>query len=57
MTLDIWFWLFMALWALFGLGWGFGPEPFRPWAGRGFGALSFVLFVIVGLRIFGSPVK
>jgi len=52
MTLDVWYWLFMALWLFFGL-WRNRTEPYL----LGGHVLSFILFLLIGLRIFGSPVK
>lgn len=57
MTLEVWYWLIMALWLLFGL-WG-EYEPGKPYsfrrAGWNFGA--FILFALIGYKVFGSPVK
>jgi len=52
MTLDVWYWLFMALWLFFGL-WRDRADPYRL-GGHG---LAFVLFLLIGLRVFGSPIK
>jgi len=54
MTLQIWFWLFMALWLFFGV-WRDRARPMFDWVGGL--ALEFLLFVIIGWQVFGSPVK
>lgn len=57
MTLDAWYWLLMALWFFFG-GWRIFvvPPAERPYL-AGNHALIFVLFVLIGLKNFGSPFK
>ena len=55
MTLQIWFWLFMALWLFFGI-WRERANPNYPqWVGGL--AVEFILFLIVGWKLFGSPVN
>ena len=55
MTLQIWFWLFMALWIAFGV-WRDSPNPnWRAWGGVLL--IEFILFLILGWQVFGSPVK
>lgn len=55
MTLEVWFWIFMALWLFFGL-WRARAEA-APYPIVGGHLLQFLLFVIVGWKIFGSPVQ
>jgi hypothetical protein len=55
MPLSIWFWIFMAIWLVFSLIWGYRVPESR-WA-LGGTALIFVLFVILGMAAFGGPVK
>ena len=57
MTLQIWFWLLMALWVLFGFWRERGnPTPNWPlWAGGT--AIQFFLFLMIGWKVFGSPVN
>ncbi len=52
MTLAVWFWIFMALWFFFGI-WRSWPEPYN--IGNHF--LYFILFILLGWQVFGSPVK
>ncbi|HLZ39414.1 MAG TPA: hypothetical protein VKQ11_00535 [Candidatus Sulfotelmatobacter sp.] len=53
MTLQVWFWLFMALWLVFGI-WRGRTDGWPFWGGH---FLLFVLFAILGWQVFGSPVK
>jgi len=59
MTLQVWFWLFMALWLIFGVWRNYSA----PVAGRpifiGFGGIviELILFIILGWQVFGSPIK
>ena len=59
MTLQIWFWLFMALWLIFGFWRNYSsPVTGQPlFIGIGGHVLSFILFAILGWQVFGSPVK
>ena len=54
MTLTIWYWLFMALWLIFS-GWRNFSTPTNPypWGGT---LLEFILFLIIGFKLFGSPI-
>jgi hypothetical protein len=57
MTLSFIYWLLMFLWVLFSLWWGWRSDA----AGRptvaGSGLLLFLLFLILGLKLFGQPIK
>lgn len=57
MTLSFLFWLLMLLWLLFS-GWSgtrvAGDGRYGVW---GSGLLLFFLFVILGLKMFGAPLK
>ena len=57
MPLSILFWVLMILWLVLG-SWA-GYVPGQPYPFRTFGAnfLLFLLFVIVGWKVFGSPVQ
>jgi len=56
MTLQFWYWLFMALWLVFGVwsAWPFSASTARP---LGASLLIFILFLILGWQTFGSPIK
>jgi len=53
MTLEVWYWLLMALWLFYGI-W---QDRAIGWPAYGGRLLYFLLFVIIGWRIFGAPVK
>lgn len=60
MTLEVWYWLCMALYLLVG-GFGYWRAPADPgprvWYGPAGLGIQFILFLIIGLKLFGSPVK
>jgi len=57
MTLEVWYWILMLLWLLFGFWTYYVPgQPYPVWRGGRHMLLFFVL-LILGLRTFGSPVK
>lgn len=52
-TFGFIFWLLMILWAIYGaFGW-WSPQP-NWWYGHGF--FLFVLFFLLGWRVFGQPI-
>jgi hypothetical protein len=56
MSFALIFWIIMLLWLLFALAWhnGWaGVQPYGPW---GNSLLLFVLFLLLGWRVFGAPV-
>lgn len=57
LTIGFLFWLFMVLWLVFGVwrGWSTGtpPSPFT-WGGD---ILLFVLFLLLGIQVFGWPIR
>lgn len=56
MTLDVWFWLFFVLYAVFGIWRDYEtPGPWYRWGGAHL--FTLIMLFIIGLRIFGSPVK
>ena len=58
MTSDSWYWLIMFLWTLAML-WSYRvPGQPYPWdRALPVGLLTFLLFVIIGYKGFGSPIK
>ena len=53
MTFTLLFWILMLFWALFGLAWWRGlVGPYGP---HGSGVLLFLLFLLLGWRVFGAP--
>ena len=58
MSAEVWYWLFMALWLFFGAYSNRAAFSGPGWVGPvgGFG-VQFILFLIIGFRLFGSPIK
>ena len=58
MSAGIWFWLLWVLTLIFG---GWGMNPWRPagvpWAPFGSWRVLFILVGLLGLHVFGSPVR
>jgi len=58
MGANIWFWLIYVLVGVFGV---FGMNPWRPapynWAPFGSWIVLFILVGILGLQVFGSPIR
>jgi hypothetical protein len=54
MPVPLLYWLIMFIWLIFS-GWAeYGPNPYN----RGLRyVLAFLLFLIIGWHLFGSPVK
>lgn len=56
MGIGVAFWILMLLWLVFGV---VGPYQFgegnRYWYGHGL--FAFILFLLIGWGIFGSPIK
>lgn len=60
MTLQVWYWLFMALWLISGLfsHWPVAaPADARAWLPLGSSLILFILFLLLGFAVFGSPIK
>lgn len=57
MSIDFLFWLIMVLWFLFSVYQGWSPDPKPAWTPVGNAVLLFILFLLVGIRIFGWPIK
>lgn len=56
MTLQLIFWILMLIWLIFGVAYhgGYLAGPYGVWGNT---VLLFVLFLILGWAVFGSPVK
>jgi hypothetical protein len=54
MSFGLIYWVLMLLWLLFGL-WGF-YRPNEPYSVWGHGLFLFILFLLLGWRVFGAPV-
>lgn len=57
MTLSFWFWLILFLWVLCWGWWGWRTDAAGRPSVAGSGLLLFLLFLILGLRLFGSPIQ
>lgn len=59
MTLTFLFWFFMLLWFLLSVFWGYRTprDTVLGFAPVGANFFVFVLLIIVGLKIFGSPIS
>ncbi len=56
MSLAFIYWFFMLLWLIFGVWWGYTGTADR--VGRVGGIfIPFVLFIIIGLKLFGFPIS
>lgn len=55
MSFRFLFWILMLLWLLFGLWVNWGAARFGYYAGGHL--LEFVLFVLLGWKVFGKPIE
>ena len=58
MSLGLAFWIIMLLWLILGIVWAWpapSPYPYHAWLPLGSTLLLFVLFLLVGWRVFGPP--
>jgi hypothetical protein len=55
MTLELCFWILMLIWAVFCCIWNFGPGAVGPYGPFGNSILIFVLFLLLGWKVFGAP--
>lgn len=51
------FWMLMILWAIFGVGYPFVVETPNRRIVAGGNLLIFILFVLLGIQVFGSAIK
>ena len=59
MPAGIMFWVLMILWAIFGVFGSRPSQPGQPWNYFGLGGtlLEFVLFLLLGWKLFGAPLQ
>lgn len=57
MTIEVWFWLFYVLALLLGFYFEYVPGQPYPWRGGTRHFIFFILVGLLGLRVFGSPIK
>jgi hypothetical protein len=53
MTFGLLFWILMILWVIYGFGYRSSPTAFGAWGWAGDWLLLFVLFALLGWRVFG----
>lgn len=57
MDVGAWYWLTVFLTLIFG-GFGlWGPTPYRNYFFGGFGLVLLILFVLIGFRVMGAPIR
>ena len=54
LPLNVIFWVLIIIWAVFGIGYGFYTTAPNPRIVSGSNLLLLVLFVLLGLRVFGG---
>ncbi len=57
MSLRMLFWLLMIIWLLFGLYWSWPMEGHYVFAPIGNHLLIWILFFLVGWKVFGFPIS
>lgn len=57
MTKAFWYWLLMFFWLIFGVWTAWPSVEAERYAPLGGSLLLFALLTLVGLKVFGSPVK
>lgn len=57
MTIGLIFWILMIIWLVFSVMWHWGGEPWASFGPRGNAILLFVLFLLLGWAVFGTPVR
>lgn len=57
MPLSLLYWILMLFYVLFGFWWGWSsPAPAR-YGVAGGSVLAFLLFLVLGLKLFGGPIQ
>lgn len=54
MPLSVLYWILMLLWLVFGAWRAFPPRSDTGWM---WGIIPFLLFILIGLKLFGSPIQ
>ena len=57
MPAGIMFWVIMLLWLLFGLYWSWPPSGDRGIWPLGSHIMLFLLFLLLGWKVFGAPLQ
>lgn len=56
MTFGLAFWIIMFLWLVFSLAWNFNWGNMGSMAPLGNAVLLFILFLLLGWKVFGAPI-
>jgi len=56
MSIGLIFWIIMIIWLIFALAWNWGWAQVAPHGPMGNSILLFVLFLLLGWRVFGPPI-
>jgi hypothetical protein len=57
MTLAMVYWIVVLLWLILGVLWPFPRGENASYLSWGSSVLLFILLVVVGLKLFGSPIQ
>jgi hypothetical protein len=57
MPLSILYWILMLLWLVFGLWSGYIPGQAYSYRVLGGSILQFILFAVIGWKLFGPPIQ
>ncbi len=55
--LAFWYWLLMFVWVVTGWWWGSSYDPVNRGRLGAWGLVVFLLFLLLGLHAFGSPIR
>lgn len=56
MSIGLIFWVIMLLWLVFAIAWNSGWSAIGPHGPLGNSLLLFILFLLLGWRVFGAPI-
>jgi hypothetical protein len=56
MTIGLIFWIIMLLWLLFAIAWNRGWGGIGTYGPIGNSLLLFILFLLLGWKVFGAPI-
>ncbi len=57
MPIAIFYWITLFLWLLAALWWGTSAEPTYRYHVGVWGVVLFLLFLLIGMKLFGAPIK
>ena len=56
MSMGLMYWILMLLWLVFSLVWNFGGGAIGQYGPAVNSVLLFILFVLLGWKVFGQPI-